>query len=60
MWTLVPDCWLQNILPPYFSIKITQQNFHIVPRKLIKYMSQFLTEAALYIITLILTWGIDI
>jgi hypothetical protein len=60
MWTFVADCRFENILPSYFCVEVTQQNFHIVPRKVIKYMSQFLLEAVPYIIALILTWGVHI
>jgi hypothetical protein len=30
---------VENIFPTYFRIEITQQNFHVVPRELIKYTS---------------------
>jgi hypothetical protein len=55
MWTLIPISSFGNIFPAYFRIDITQQNVHIIPWKLINYMSWQLTEAVLYIIALIVT-----
>jgi hypothetical protein len=60
VWTLIPNCRFQNIFPAYFLIKITQQNFRIIPREVIKYMSCFFIEAVLYIIAIILTWDMNI
>jgi hypothetical protein len=51
--TLISDFCLENIFDAYFHTIITQQNFHILLRKLIKYTSYFLKEAVLYIIALI-------
>jgi hypothetical protein len=39
VWTLIPDCRFEDIFPTYFCIEITQQNFYVVPRELIKYTS---------------------
>jgi hypothetical protein len=55
MWTLIPKSSFENIFPAYFRIDVTQQNVHIIPWKLINYMSWLLTEAVLYIIALIVT-----
>jgi hypothetical protein len=60
MLTFIPDCWVENIFPAYFHIEITQQIFHILPRKLIKYTSWFHMEAVFYVIALILTWDVHI
>jgi hypothetical protein len=58
--TLIPDCRFEDIFPTYFCIEITQQNLHVIPRKRIKYMSWFLIKVVLYILALILTWGVHI
>jgi hypothetical protein len=36
---LFPDCRFENVFLAYFRFEVTQQNFHIVARKLIKYTS---------------------
>jgi hypothetical protein len=60
MWTLVPNCQFENFFSAYFCIEFEQKNFCILPRKLIKYSSYFLIEAVLYIIAVVLTWGMHI
>jgi hypothetical protein len=56
----LPNCQFKNVFSAYFSIEISQQNFHMVFREFIEYTFQFLTEAIFHIISFILCSGMNI
>jgi hypothetical protein len=55
-----PIVWFENVLPTYFDIKISWQNFHVIFTVFIEYTFQFLVEAVHHIINFILNWSMNI
>jgi hypothetical protein len=37
VYTLISNCWVENVFPTYFDIEISQQNFCMAFREFIKY-----------------------
>ena len=58
MYTLIPNCRSENILPPQFCIKLTKQNFHMVLMKMTENLFQFLIKLSSVIF--LLSWCMHI
>jgi hypothetical protein len=48
------------MLDAYFGTEVSYENVHVVFRKCIEYMFQFLVEAVFHVINFMLCWGMHV